>query len=125
MQLNTDREGLGVIFRKWQVPLVEEFFSGNPMTSKEAHKFLKARNIMASQKGRGPVSRASVINFLNGMIDNGLLEYTEDTGQGGYHRIYKMPLTREEFAHKLINLFVDTLRTSFPQESKTFTWPQP
>ncbi len=123
MQLDTDREGLEAIFKEWHVPLIEKFFSGFPLKSSEAHSFLKKKGIKARQ-GRGTVSRASVIFFLNDMIDDGLLEYTKDTGKGGYHRIYTMPLTREEFAHKIISLFVDTLRTSFPQESETYTWPQ-
>ncbi len=58
------------------------------------------------------------------MIDAGLLEYTEDTGKGGYHRIYEMTLTREEFAYKLIDLFVNKLLEVFPEESKTFMWPK-
>ncbi len=124
MKLDTDKNGLEAIFRKWQVPLVEELFSGKPMTSGEAHMFLVKKGVKADQKGRGPISRASVINFLNGMIDNGLLEYTDDTGKGGHHRIYKMTLNREEFSHALLGRFVNRLISIFPQESKTFRWPR-
>ncbi len=124
MKLDTDKEGLEAIFGKWQVPLIEEFFSGNPMTSGEAYRFLKEKGIKTSQGVLGTVSRASVINFLNGMIDNGLLEYTDDTGKGGHHRIYKMTLNREEFSHALLGRFVNRLISIFPQESKTFRWPR-
>ncbi len=33
-------------------------------------------------------SRASVILFLNDMVDEGILEYEEKTGKGRYHRVY-------------------------------------
>ncbi len=33
-------------------------------------------------------SRASVINSLNMMVDEGLLTYRKETGKGGYHKIY-------------------------------------
>ncbi len=125
MKLDTDKNGLEAIFRKWQVPLVEEFFSGNPMTSGAAYRFLEEKGIKTGQEMRKTVSRASVIGSLNGMIDAGLLEYTEDTGKGGHHKVYKMIFNREELAHKLIEVFVNKLLEVFPEESKTFMWPQP
>lgn len=125
MQLDTDKNGLEAIFRSWQVPLVEELFN-RKVKSGEAHEFLKERDVRTGGKGSyTSVSRASVINFLNKLVDLELLGYTTRSGKGGYHRIYEMTLTREEFAHKIIGLFVNKLRESFPEENKTFTWPQP
>jgi len=49
-----------------------------------------------------------------------LLDYDFKTCKGGHHRIYKMILTREEFAHKIIDLFVNKLREAFPEEIETF-----
>jgi len=34
------------------------------------------------------ISRASVINFLNAMVDDGIFGYTEITGKGGHRRLY-------------------------------------
>lgn len=124
MQLDTDQKGLTAIFKDWQVPLVEELFR-RKLTSKEATDFLEERDIRTSQKGRGPVSRASVINFLNDIVDQGLLDYDAESGKGGYHRIYKMTHTRKEFAHKITDKFVNKLLEAFPKENKTFPWPQP
>lgn len=124
MQLDTSGKGLAAFFKPWQVPLVEEIFEG-PLTSGKAHKFLKENDIRTRGKGRGPVSRASAIFFMNDMVDWGLLDYSEATGKGGHHRIYKMTLTREEFAHKITGLFVNKLLKVFPKESLTFLWPRP
>ncbi len=35
------------------------------------------------------MSRASVISFLNRMVEEGFLEYREATGKGGHKRIYR------------------------------------
>jgi len=124
MQLDTDKNGLVVFFKPWQVPLVDELFE-RTLTSGQAQKFLEDHDIRTTQRGRGPVSRASAIFFMNEMVDWGLLDYSEETGRGGYHRIYKMVLTREEFAHKITGLFVSKLLEVFPTESLTFLWPRP
>ncbi len=124
MQLDTDKNGLEAIFRAWQVPLIEELFN-RKLISREAHEFLKELGISTGGKGRGlSPSRASVINFLNELVDLGLLAYDTRTGKGGYYRIYKMTFTREEFNHELLARFVLTLQSIFPQESKTFMWPR-
>ena len=36
------------------------------------------------------VSRASVIFFLNFMVDDGLCIFTDATGKGGHHRLYSL-----------------------------------
>jgi len=44
-------------------------------------------NKLLGEKGR-TVSRASIINFMNDMVDAGVFTYSERTGKGGYHRVY-------------------------------------
>lgn len=124
MKLDTDKKGLAAIFKDWHVSLVEELFE-RPLTSGEAYKFLEEQNIRAAKREHGTVSRASVINFLNKLVDLGLSDYDIKTGKGGQAKIYKMTLTREEFAHKIIGMFVNKLRESFPEESETFPWLKP
>jgi hypothetical protein len=41
--------------------------------------------------GSESISRASIINFLNAMVDEGALSYIEITGKGGHRRIYSPP----------------------------------
>lgn len=128
MQLDTDNNGLAAIFKTWQVPLVEELLAGTSMKSKEAHTFLEERGIKAGARGRrerGTVSRAGIIAFFNYMVDEGLLDYTERTAKGGHHRIYKVAMTREAFAHEIMRRFVDKLKEAFPGESPSYLWPNP
>ena len=122
MKLDTQKNGLSAMFKDWQVPLVLELLNGKPMISREAWKFLEEHDVKAKQKGRGTVSRASVINFLNSLVDNDLLDFTLETGKGGHRMIYRMYLTREQFAHAIMSRFVNKLREAFPNESRTFVW---
>ena len=56
------------------------------------------------------ISRASIINFLNAMVDDGALGYTETTGKGGYRRIYTAAKDEQEFWLWLITLADSTLK---------------
>jgi len=35
------------------------------------------------------MSRASIIFFLDDMVEAGLIGYTDKTGKGGHHRVYQ------------------------------------
>lgn len=125
MKLNTDKKGLGAIFKEWHVPLIDELLKGE-CGSGRLHKFTEAHDIRTGGKGSSKsVSRASVIFFLNDLVEENILTYRYRSGKGGHHRVYKMLFNREELAHKLIGHFVNKLLEVFPEESKTFTWPQP
>ena len=89
-----------------------------PTLQDRAFAFLEEHGVKATQqRGLGSVSRASVINFLNSLVDQDLLTYTLKTGKGGHQRVYKMTLTREEFAHLIIRRFADKLKEAFPDHS--------
>ncbi len=50
-----------------------------------------------SSQSRDSISRASIINYLNAMVDEGLFSFTEVTGKGGHRRIYRARIDRREF----------------------------
>ena len=84
MKFDTDKEGLHTLFRPYQALLLEHLWELNRekrvgVNSRQAHRYLLDK---PEKK-----SRASVINFLNDMVDEGILEYEEKTGKGGYHRV--------------------------------------
>ena len=61
---------------------------------------------------RGSVSRASIINYLNAMVDEGLLGYTEITGKGGHRRIYSQKYdeagSRRYVAKEIVSKLLET-----------------
>jgi predicted transcriptional regulator len=64
------------------------------------------------------ISRASVINSLSAMVDEGILGYTEKTGKGGHHRVYRLDLTESELKQHLAKVFIDKLLAEYPMETR-------
>jgi len=48
-----------------------------------------------------PPSRASVINYMNELCEAGYLKFLEETGKGGYHRLYYLDMSNDEFTDKI------------------------
>jgi predicted transcriptional regulator len=68
--------------------------------------------------GDKTISRASIINFLNDMVDEGVLDYDEQTGKGGYHRVYKPKLDESSFKKYLAMTVLESLMKDFPHETR-------
>ena len=110
MKFNTKQEGLLTLFKPYQALLLEHLWDLNGkervgLNSGQAYKYLLDK---PEKK-----SRASVIFFLNDMVDEGILDYEERTGKGGYHRVYYPKMNREEFSEHVSNLINEKLKTVF------------
>jgi len=89
-----------------------------PIKSRAVHKYLQDLG------GEAAKSRASVINFLNTMVDEGFLDYIEETGKGGYHRVYSLNAlskTERTFRNEIRNRFMDRLRDFWKSEDEEAT----
>ncbi len=64
------------------------------------------------------VSRASVIFFLNRMVDQGVLSYRTATGKGGHHRVYYPMLDEEAYKKHILKTIVESLMRDFPDETR-------
>lgn len=110
MKFDIKQEGLRTLFKPYQILLMEHLWdlNGNTRTglnSGQAHKYLLDK---PEKK-----SRASVIFFLNDMVDEGILGYEEKTGKGGYHRVYYPKMNREELGEHVSKLINEKLKTIF------------
>ena len=88
-------EGLEAVMRPYLADIIIHLWkTGEEMSSNEAknwhHGFVK-------KHGGDPMSRASYINGLNALVNNGVLSYTETAGKGGHRRIYKALMTPDRF----------------------------
>lgn len=116
MKLETEIEGLLAIWRPYQIHIIEILLSvkNYRFSSGEVWKKTNAR--------LGPddsISRASVIIFLNGLVQDGIADYTEETGKGGYRKMYKMiPETRTELTDQIVDKFLFQLYKIFPEHEK-------
>jgi len=64
------------------------------------------------------ISRASVIFFLNRMVDQGVLDYRTATGKGGHHRVYFPIMDERDYKKHLLKTVVESLMRDFPEETK-------
>ena len=76
---------------------------------------------VAVNEALGPdkgVSRASVIFFLNRMVDQGVLDYRSATGKGGHHRIYYPVMDERGYKKYLLKTVLESLIRDFPEETE-------
>ena len=111
MKFDTEKDGLQTLFKPYQALLIEHIWELNRkgrvgINSGQAHRFLQG----TPEK----MSRATVILFLNEMVDEGILEYEEKSGKGGYHRVYYPKMDREEFSVYVTELIKKKLSEAFP-----------
>jgi predicted transcriptional regulator len=85
---------------------------GKGLTSRMVHSNVKER-----LDGGKSISRASIINFLNAMVDEGVLDYVEETAKGGYRRVYSAKFDEAGFKRSLAESFILSLMKDFPLET--------
>ncbi len=100
------------LFKPYQALLLEWIWELNEnqrkgVTSGQAHLFL--------QDTSERKSRASVIFFLNDLVEDQILTYEETTGKGGHHRVYFPKMNREEFSDHVVLSINVKLASIFPQ----------
>jgi len=74
-------EGLAKVLKDYQIEALKLVWTkgDNGTISKEVWQH--TNNVL---KGIRTISRASIINFLNAMVDEGVLNYKVETCKGGY-----------------------------------------
>jgi len=112
MIFDTSEKGLLTIFKPYRAALMDYIWElNNPertgVKSGQAYEFLK--------DNPDSKSRASYIFFLNDMVEEGILEYEEQSGKGGYHRVYYPKMNREQFARHVVETITSKLREVFPK----------
>jgi predicted transcriptional regulator len=110
---NPEQNGLAKVLRDYQQEaLISVWKNGeNGLTSREVYEYVNG-------KIEGSISRASIINFLKAMADEGVLSYTERTGKGGYHRVYTSRLNESEFKKHLAQIMISSLMKDYPKETR-------
>ena len=112
MKLDTTKSGLNSLFKPYQGLLLEHIWSLNEnekvgVGSGRAHVYL-----LGTSEAK---SRASVIFFLNDMVDEGVLGFDDRTGKGGHHRLYWPKMNRDEFAEYAVKEMVGGVAKAFPE----------
>ena len=96
-----------MFFKDWELRVLEYSWSIQPSGANCKEVLSHLQQTMGE-----PISRASIINFLNSMVDEGAVEYTEITGKGGHRRIYSAKYdeagSKRYMAKKIISKLLET-----------------
>jgi len=96
MQIDLKKSGLALVFKDYQVIIMNNLWAtGIDHSSRDV--WIECNEELKKKGARESISRASVINFLNSMVDEKILDYHEITGKGGHRRIYKVVKNEQEF----------------------------
>ncbi len=117
MKFNTAKQGINRVWKNYEAEaisyLIERGEEGSGSGDVFAHCVLKLSEIGES------ISRASVIFFLNRLVDDGLATFVERTGKGGYRRVYSLvDRTLKAFNDTVIDKFLYALWETFPDSDK-------
>jgi len=63
------------------------------------------------------ISRASIINSMNDMVEKGIFNYYERSGKGGYHRVYSPVFDEAGFKEHIARQIIEKLLKEFPDET--------
>jgi len=112
--LNPNKDGLEKVLRDYQIEALKMVWESHNegVTSREVYA-----HVNKALKGIRTISRASIINFLNSMCDDGVLNYEEETCKGGMRRKYSPALDEEGFKKYIAMTVFESLMKDFPDHT--------
>ena len=112
LEMDLSKTGYEMFFKPYQVHALRYLWTAESgAISREVWE-------QVNKRLEGSISRASIINSLNDMADNGILDYEEATGKGGRHRIYRHRYSETELREHLAAVFIGKLLKEFPEETR-------
>lgn len=111
--MKASQEDLAMFFKDWQILALHHLWNIFPAGA-------NSRSVWANvnESLPGSISRTSIIIFLNHMVDEALLTYTETTSIGGRQRVYYMKHNETEFKQHIAGLIITKLLKEYPQETR-------
>ena len=105
--------GLRAIFKDWQETTFRIIIE-NPqgLNSREAWEKVNEK------LGKDAISRASIINFLQDLLEGGILTADDQTGRGGHHNVYKPAMNQTQLQQHIAETILQSLISEFPEETK-------
>lgn len=115
LTIDTSNTGLAMVLKDYQEVALQYLWrlDGEGASSRDVWM-----QVNEDLKGQRTISRASIINFLNSMVDEGVLNYTETTGKGGHRRIYSAKYNEAGFKEYIARVVVRNLLRDFPEETR-------
>jgi len=108
------KTGFEKVLRDYQIEALRMVWDDDPkgVNSREVHQ-----HVNKQLEGARTISRASIINFLNAMCDEGVLAYVEETCKGGTRRKYFTGMDEGEFKKHIAKSVLESLLNDFPDQT--------
>ncbi|MFB0558128.1 MAG: BlaI/MecI/CopY family transcriptional regulator [Candidatus Bathyarchaeia archaeon] len=112
--LDPSKSGFEKVLRDYQIEALKMVWNSTSdgVTSREVYL-----HVNKALEGNKTISRASIINFLNSMCDEGVLNYEEETCKGGMRRKYFPGLDEDDFKKYIAKSVFDSLLKDFPDQT--------
>ena len=108
IKMDLSEKGLQMFFKDYQIDALKAIWEHNELNSRQVWEAV----------GSDRISRASIINFLEDAVENGLLEKYEVTGKGGHRGIYRHKYTEPEFKQHIAEQIFSKLFREYPEASR-------
>ena len=113
---DTSKQDIETVMRDYQA-LAMRFLWGSGKEGANSREIWLHVNKLLMEKGIS-ISRASIINAMNAMVDAGVLNYTEKPGKGGYHRVYSPAFDEEGFKRHMAKTVISKLSDTWPDATR-------
>ena len=112
--VDPDKTGFEKVLRDYQIEALRMVWDDDPkgVTSREVYQ-----HVNKQLEGVRTISRASIINFLNAMCDEGVVNYVEETCKGGTRRKYSTGLDEEGLKKYIAKSVLESLLKDFPDQT--------
>jgi len=107
-------EGLGKVLKDYQIEALKLVWKNGDDGAISKEVWLHTNKVL---KDIRTISRASIINFLNAMVNEGVLNYKVETCQGGTRRVYTPRLNERGFKKYVAKMVISSLIRDFPEET--------
>ena len=114
-KFNPEKEGLRKTLREYEEIALRYIWAVGEEGAGSGKTWTHANEQLGEGKS---ISRASIIFYLNRMVDEGVLDFRDATGKGGHHRIYFPRLDEEGYKKYVAKTLFESLMKDFPEETR-------
>jgi hypothetical protein len=114
-KFNPAEKGLRKTLREYQEIALRYIWSVGEEGAGSGKTWIHVNEQLADGKS---ISRASIIFYLNRMVDEGVLGFRVGTGKGGHHRIYITELDESGYKKYVVKTLLDSVAKDYPKETK-------
>jgi hypothetical protein len=104
-QYDSNESGMLTVFKGYEVEELRYLWGlGRDASSREVWVAVNA------SMGKDSISRASIINSLNRMVQLGVLNYSEITGKGGHRGLYSPKMDEKQLREFIASILAKSIR---------------